>query len=289
MIVKPIKILLTGSTGQVGWELHRALTPFGKIIAPTRDQFNLAAPDTLKERIQQWKPDVIINTAAYTSVDQAEDEPELAFTINAKAPRVIAEEAAKLKILLVHYSTDYVFDGGKKRPYTEDDSPNPINVYGESKMLGEQAIQESIEQYLIIRSSWIYSHRGKNFLNTMLKLFQQKQEIKVIDDQIGTPTSARVVAEVTSKMLRESLQNKKNLSGEIYHLTTGGKTTWYGFAKEILSKADVESNISIIPIPSIEYDVKALRPPMSLLDNSKIILDYKVNQPDWKDALALEI
>jgi len=286
---KSKRILLTGSAGQVGWELQRALTLFGEIIAPNRDQFNLAAPETLREKIQQWKPDLIINPAAYTAVDQAEDEPALAFTINATAPRAIAEEAAKLKIPLLHYSTDYVFDGKKSAPYTEEDGPNPLNVYGESKLQGEQAIQEILEQHIIIRSSWIYSHRRDNFLNTMLRLFQQKREIKVVDDQIGAPTSARVVAEVTSILLRESLQNSNNLTSKVYHLTTAGKTTWYGFAKEILSRADVKSKISILPISSTEYKVKALRPSMSLLNNRKLTTDYQVHQPDWKSALALEI
>jgi dTDP-4-dehydrorhamnose reductase len=286
---KPKRILLTGSTGQVGWELNRALASFGELITPNRKQFNLAAPETLRAKIQQWEPDLIINPAAYTAVDKAEDEPGLAFTINATAPKVIAEEAAKLKIPLVHYSTDYVFDGKNSAPYTEKDSTNPLNVYGESKLLGEKAIQETLEQHLIIRSSWIYSHRGKNFLNTMLRLFQQKQEIKVVDDQVGAPTSARVVAEVTSIILRERLQNSKHLMREIYHLSTAGETTWYGFSKEIMSRVCAESNISILPISTTEYDVKALRPPMSLLDNSKLISDFKVNQSTWENALALEL
>ena len=228
------RILLTGSSGQVGWELHRTLMPHGEIIAPNREAFDLSKPETLRKKIQEWKPDLIINPAAYTAVDQAEDEPELAFTINATAPRVIAEEAEKLKIPLIHYSTDYIFDGEKKTPYKENDTPNPLNVYGESKLLGEQAIQQTIEQYLIIRTSWVYSHRGKNFVNTILKLAKEREELNIIDDQIGAPTSASLIANITALMVYSRAINNDTVQSGIYNLTANGVASWHGFSEQIM-------------------------------------------------------
>jgi len=286
---EPTRILLTGSTGQVGWELHRSLMPLGEIIAPNRKQFDLANPESLRSKIQEWKPDIIINPAAYTAVDQAEDEAELAFTINAAAPKVLAEEASRLKIPLIHYSTDYVFDGKKETPYTEQDAPNPLNVYGESKLVGENTIQKTTEQHLILRTSWVYSHRRNNFLTTMLKLFQEKEEIKVVDDQVGAPTSSRILAETTAALFNNgNHQNNIMLEG-IYHLTASGNTTWYDFAKEIQTALDLKEKTNIIPISSKEYATKAIRPPMSLLNNDKITTEISIIQPDWKLTMALEV
>jgi len=286
---EPTRILLTGSTGQVGWELHRSLIPLGEIIAPNRKQFDLANPESLRSKIQEWKPDIIINPAAYTAVDQAEDEAELAFTINAAAPKVLAEEASRLKIPLIHYSTDYVFDGKKETPYTEQDAPNPLNVYGESKLVGENTIQKTTEQHLILRTSWVYSHRRNNFLTTMLKLFQEKEEIKVVDDQVGAPTSSRILAETTAALFNNgNHQNNIMLEG-IYHLTASGNTTWYDFAKEIQTALDLKEKTNIIPISSKEYATKAIRPPMSLLNNDKITTEISIIQPDWKLTMALEV
>jgi len=286
---EPTRILLTGSTGQVGWELHRSLMPLGEIIAPNRKQFDLANPESLRSKIQEWKPDIIINPAAYTAVDQAEDEAELAFTINAAAPKVLAEEASRLKIPLIHYSTDYVFDGKKETPYTEQDAPNPLNVYGESKLVGENTIQKTTEQHLILRTSWVYSHRRNNFLTTMLKLFQEKEEIKVVDDQVGAPTSSRILAETTAALFNNgNHQNNIMLEG-IYHLTASGNTTWYDFAKEIQTALDLKEKTNIIPISSKEYTTKAIRPSMSLLNNDKITTETSIIQPDWKLTMALEV
>jgi len=286
---EPTRILLTGSTGQVGWELHRSLMPLGEIIAPNRKQFDLANPESLRSKIQEWKPDIIINPAAYTAVDQAEDEAELAFTINAAAPKVLAEEASRLKIPLIHYSTDYVFDGKKETPYTEQDAPNPLNVYGESKLVGENTIQKTTEQHLILRTSWVYSHRRNNFLTTMLKLFQEKEEIKVVDDQVGAPTSSRILAETTAALFNNgNHQNNIMLEG-IYHLTASGNTTWYDFAKEIQTALDLKEKTNIIPISSKEYTTKAIRPSMSLLNNDKITTETSIIQPDWKLIMALEV
>ena len=201
----------------------------------------------------------------------------------------MAEEAEKLSIPLIHYSTDYVFDGKKTIPYTEEDEPNPINMYGESKLLGEQAIQETLERQLILRTSWVYSHRGNNFLNTILRLLQERDEIKVVDDQIGAPTSARLIAESTEKLLRNSIQGYGDLIRGTYHLTAGGSTSWYGFAREILTTLNASIKTSILPISSSEYVVKARRPSMSVLDNHKMISNTDVGQPDWKHDMVLEM
>jgi dTDP-4-dehydrorhamnose reductase len=289
ILQKPKRILLTGGTGQVGWELQRSLMPLGEVIAPTRKQFNLADPESLRKKIQEWRPDLIINAAAYTAVDQAEDEPELAYAINAKAPRVIAEEAEKQKIPLIHYSTDYIFDGTKETPYLEEDTPNPINVYGESKLKGEWVIKKIIDQHLILRTSWVYSYRGNNFLNTMLRLFEERDEIKVVDDQIGAPTSARLIAESTVALFKGNNRDFGSLIKGTYHMTAGGSTSWYGVAKEIFTLQGNDIHLSIIPTSSAGYAVKARRPLMSLLDNHKILSVTKNTQTDWKKAMALEV
>jgi dTDP-4-dehydrorhamnose reductase len=282
------KILLTGGTGQVGYELQTTLKPLGEIWAPGRDEFDLVNPDSLRRKIQAYQPDLIVNPAAYTAVDQAESEPDLARAINAEAPRVMAEEAHKLNIPLIHYSTDYVFDGTKTEPYTEDDVPNPLNVYGQTKLEGERAIQAAHDQYLIFRTSWVYSTtRGKNFYRTMLKLFQEKEEIRVVDDQIGAPTSAQFLAEKTVEIIGEFWGGSCIPKAcKICHLTPSGKTSWYEFAGEIHRwKLDAKAGDAfvlrrIIPIPTSEYKTSAARPKMSLLDSDCEL--SKKNRPDWK-------
>jgi dTDP-4-dehydrorhamnose reductase len=281
------RILLTGGTGQIGWELQRSLKSQGEIIAPSRKEFDLSKPESLRTKIKEWKPDLIINPAAYTLVDQAENEPELAFTINATAPRVMAEEAAKLNIPLLHYSTDYVFDGNKTTPYNEDDDPNPLNVYGESKLSGDRSIQKVLEDHLILRTQWVYSQRRNNFLKTMLKKFQEQSEVKVVNDQIGTPTSARLIADITARLVSTKICSVSNNISGLFNLTASGQTTWFGFAKEILATMDTVT--SIIPISSLEYEVKAVRPTRSLLDNHKLISNIGMFQLDWKTVLAKEI
>jgi len=271
------KILLTGGTGQVGYELQTMLKPLGSVWAPSHQEFDLANPESLRKKIQDYQPDLIVNPAAYTAVDQAESEPELARTINAEAPRVMAEEAHKRRIPLIHYSTDYVFDGTKTEPYTEEDEPNPLNVYGKTKLEGERAIQQAHDQYLILRTSWVYSPtRGKNFYRTMLKLFQEKEEIHVVDDQIGAPTSAQFLAEKTAQILNR-LKTKEQ--GEdrwgLYHLTEGEVMSWYRFASKIYIEFMVD-NVNrlitkrIVPMSSNEYPVAAKRPKMSLLSIIKL-------------------
>lgn len=271
------KILLTGGTGQVGYELQTTLKSLGTVWAPGRQEFDLSDPESLRAKIQAYQPNLIVNPAAYTAVDQAESEPELAQVINAEAPRVMAEEAHKLGIPLIHYSTDYVFDGMKAQPYTEEDEPNPLNVYGKTKLEGERAIQQSHDQYLILRTSWVYSpKRGKNFYRTMLRLFQEKEEIRVVDDQIGAPTSAQFLAEKTAEILS---QLKTKEEGEdrfgLYHLTESEVMSWYGFAEKIAQDA-VAMNLNlktkkIWPIPSNEFEMVAKRPRNSQIGCSKIL------------------
>jgi len=274
------KILLTGGTGQVGYELQNTLKTLGEIWAPTRQEFDLANPESLRTKIQAYQPDLIINPAAYTAVDQAESEPELAYTINAEAPRVLAEEAHKLNIPLIHYSTDYVFDGTKTEPYAEEDEPNPLNVYGKTKIEGERAIQAVHDQYLILRTSWVYSPtRGKNFYRTMLRLLQEKEEIRVVDDQIGAPTSARFLAEKTAEILS---QLKSKEQGEdrwgLYHLTESETMSWYGFAQEIFENENNSpyKTQKIVSISSAEYKTQARRPKNSYLDLQKIKAQFQL-------------
>jgi dTDP-4-dehydrorhamnose reductase len=282
------KILLTGGTGQVGYELQATLKPLGEIWVPRRQEFDLADPESLRKKIQDYQPDLIVNPAAYTAVDQAESEPELARIINAEAPRVMAEEAHKLGIPLIHYSTDYVFDGTKAEPYTEEDEPNPLNVYGKTKLEGERAIQKAHDQCLILRTSWVYSPtRGKNFYRTILKLFQEKEEIRVVDDQIGAPTSAQFLAEKTVEIIEEFWDGSSiQKACKIFHLTPSGKTSWYGFAGEIhrwklAAKAgDAFVLRRIIPISTSEYKTPVARPKMSLLDSDCEL--FQKNRSDWK-------
>jgi len=276
------KILLTGGTGQVGHELQTTLKPLGAVWAPGRDEFDLANPESLRAKIQAYRPDLIVNSAAYTAVDQAESEPDLAQVINAEAPRVLAEEAHKLNIPLIHYSTDYVFDGIKTEPYTEDDVPNPLNVYGKTKLEGERAIQAAHDQCLTLRTSWVYSPtRGKNFFRTMLQLFQEKDEIRVVDDQIGTPTSAQFLSENTTEILSQ-LKTKEQVENRwgLYHLTENKVMSWYGFAQKILEQAKKGVSQlkvkSIQPVTSNEFKTVAKRPINSQLSCSKICQAFEL-------------
>jgi dTDP-4-dehydrorhamnose reductase len=197
------KILITGKNGQVGWELQRVLAPLGEVIAIDRKEMDLANPDAIRARIREIKPDIIVNAAAYTAVDKAESEPDLALAVNGIAPGILAEEAKRLGALLVHYSTDYVFDGTKSSPYAEEDSPNPLNVYGKTKLAGERAIAASGADYLILRTSWVYSARGKNFMLTILRLARERDELRIVDDQVGAPTSSIAIAQATARILAQ--------------------------------------------------------------------------------------
>jgi dTDP-4-dehydrorhamnose reductase len=289
-----VKILLTGATGQVGWELVRTLMPVGEVQAVERSQADLADLSSLRGIIQRQRPDVIVNPAAYTAVDKAETEQGQAFLINAEAPGVIAEEANKIGALLVHYSTDYVFDGTKSSLYVEDDTANPVNVYGASKLAGEQAIQAVAGDYLILRTSWVYASRGNNFLRTILRLAAEREELRIVADQIGAPTWARLIAETTAHIVRQSLLEKRDskFKSGIYHLTTSGDTSWHGFAQKIVDIVREQGNLTlknkaIYPIPTTDYPLPAQRPANSRLSTQRLEQQFGLSLPSWDNALRL--
>lgn len=284
-----MKILLLGENGQLGRELSRSLLSLGELTALNRQQCDLSNPEVIPKVVGEIKPDIIVNAAAYTTVDKAEEEEEKATVVNGTAVAVLAEQAKRHHALLVHYSTDYVFDGIKSTPYIEEDSPNPINAYGRSKLLGEQAIQEHAGQYLIFRTSWIFSSRGANFIRTMLRLAQENDELRVIVDQLGSPTSAELIADITAKVLQQIItHSKEEPISELYHLTAGGETSWYGFARQLVTtaiKLGDKLKVSpekILPIKSEDYVVAARRPLNSRLDTSKLRADYEISLPQWE-------
>lgn len=284
-----MKILLTGKNGQVGWELQRTLAPLGEVIAVNRQALDLANPDAIRALIRQVKPALIVNPAAHTAVDKAESEPELAMAVNGIAPGIMAEEAKRLGAAMIHYSTDYVFDGGKTTPYTEKDMPNPGNVYGKTKLAGEQAIQAVGIPHLILRTSWVYGTRGRNFLLTILRLAQERDELKIVDDQVGAPTSSRMIAEATAQILAQTRGNLGGASG-LYHLTAAGQTSWYGFAAAILesqARATGVVGARLTPIPTSDYPLPAPRPMYSLMANDKLQRAFGVAIPAWQDGLNL--
>ncbi|MBW4684012.1 MAG: dTDP-4-dehydrorhamnose reductase [Komarekiella atlantica HA4396-MV6] len=288
-----MKILLTGVTGQVGWELQRTLITLGEVISVGRCQMDLAQLNTIRRIIREVQPDLIINPAAYTAVDQAESEPDLVMAINSIAPGAIAEEAKRLGAAMIHYSTDYVFDGLNTTPYTEADKPNPQNVYGMTKLAGEQAIMAVGVPYLILRTSWIYGLRGKNFLLTMQKLAQEREEIRVVNNQIGAPTWSRLIAEATAQILSQARQNVSGFIASksgIYHLTANGQTSWYGFAKAIFDHNFQQSERKLqrlIAITSKEYPTAASRPAYSLLNSEKLYNTFGLILPEWQKSLEL--
>ncbi len=289
-----MKILLTGKNGQVGWELNRSLLPLGEVIALGRKEADFSKPEELRTLVREIKPDVIVNAAAYTAVDKAESEEELATLINGVAPGVLAEEAKRIGALLIHYSTDYVFDGTKETPYTENDIPNPINAYGRSKLAGEQAIQSVGSDYLIFRTSWVYAARGNNFLRTIMRLAQEREELNIVVDQIGTPTWARLIADASAHCIRQSLEQMRinTFTSDLYNLTSVGETSWYGFANAIVDNArhvavgKLKLN-NIVSIPTIEYPTLAKRPSNSCLTTEKLERQFNLKMPSWEQALGL--
>jgi dTDP-4-dehydrorhamnose reductase len=281
-----VKVLINGRHGQVSHELQRRLGAVGELIVLGRDQLDLAQPDQIRRQVQNIRPDLIINAAAHTAVDLAESEPQAAFAINAVAPGVLAEEALALDIPLIHYSTDYVFDGMKAGPYTEDDTPNPLGVYGKSKLAGEQAIRDVQGKHLILRTSWVYSSHGRNFLLTMQRLLQEKPELRVVADQIGAPTWAGTIANSTLALI-ERWQANEVADWGTYHLTAQGETSWLGFAQAIGEALRQQGKpcARLIAIPSSDYPTPAARPLNSRLDCSRLQRDWGVSQPEWQTAL----
>ena len=283
----PLNILISGKTGQVAVELQKHLAGLGNLIVLGRDVLDLSQPEQIRAQVRAHKPDLIIIAAAHTAVDQAESEPELAFAINAIAPGVFAEEAAALGIPLIHYSTDYVFDGSKPAPYIEDDATNPLGVYGKSKLAGELAIAASGAQHLILRTSWVYSTHGKNFLLTMQRLLQERPELRVVADQIGAPTWAGTIAQSTRALIERWQAGEAGAWGT-YHLTAQGETSWFGFTQAIAAHLSAQGKTcaTLEPIPASAYPTPAARPQNSRLDCSKLAREWGVTQPDWDAALS---
>lgn len=288
-----MKILLLGKSGQVGWELQRALAPLGELVALDRQGENglcgdLADLDGLRKTIRSLQPDVIVNAAAYTAVDQAESEPELAYLINALAPQVMADAMRERNGWLVHYSTDYVFDGTGTEPWCETDQPAPLNQYGQSKLQGELAIAQSGCQHLIFRTSWVYAVRGNNFAKTMLRLAAERQQLNVIDDQIGAPTGAELLADVTAHALMQAIAQPQ-LSG-LYHLAAAGQTSWRGYARYVIEQARSMGTVlkvqCIEPIPTTAYPTPATRPHNSKLDTRKLRQSFALQLPDWQNGVS---
>ena len=279
-------ILLLGATGQVGHELTRTLAPLGTVRAPGRDEVDLAAPETLRRAVAQVDPALVVNAAAYTDVNGAEDEPERAAMLNAEAPRVLAEAAREAEAWLVHYSTDYVFDGEKRTPYTEDDTPNPINVYGRTKWEGEQALRDVGERSVVLRTSWVYSNRRSNFVRTMLGLVDEHDTLTVVDDQIGVPTWAGWLAEATATIGEQLLAagDPSPLRG-LYHLAGTGQTSWYGFARAIFAQFG-RTDVTVEPVPSTEYPTPAPRPAYTALDSTRARTTFDLALPTWTAQLA---
>jgi dTDP-4-dehydrorhamnose reductase len=282
-------ILLTGKNGQVGWELQRTLATLGKVVALDVEELDLTNPTAIREAVRAIRPQIIVNPAAYTAVDRAESETGIAYAINAEAPGVFAEEARMLDAWMVHYSTDYIFDGTKQGAYTEADAPNPQSVYGKTKLAGEEAVRAAGGKHLILRTSWVYGSRGHNFMLTMLRLARERSELRVVDDQVGAPTWCRSLAEITAQVMAQvhlPIKEAEQVSGT-YHLTSSGKVSWHGFARAILEHSGMEKLPSLVAIPSHEYPTPAVRPKNSVLSNEKLEHTFGLAAGDWQANLEL--
>jgi dTDP-4-dehydrorhamnose reductase len=291
--VTPLRILLTGASGQVGWELARSLMPLGVVMTPGRGECDLSQPGTLATLADAAKPDVMVNAAAYTAVDQAEKEVDVAMAVNAHAPGVLAQAARRHGALFVHYSTDYVFDGTKAGAYTESDATGPRSVYGRSKLAGEEAVRASGADYLIFRTSWVYAARGKNFVKTMLRLAAEREELRVVADQIGAPTWARLIADSTAFAVQQALaqRSRGSFASDTYNLTAAGETSWHGFAGAIIASAQARGvNLkcrNVVPITTADYPLPAQRPANSRLAGDKLASQFGLRMPAWEHALQL--
>ena len=285
-----MRVLLTGKNGQIGWELARLLPDWGETVATGREDLDLSRPAAIRETVRRVRPDLIVNAAAYTDVNRAESEPERAQALNATAVAILAEEAKALGAALVHFSTDYVFDGLKSTgPYGENDSTNPQSVYGSSKRDGEDALRQAGIPHLILRTSWVYGGRGKNFFLLVRKLAEERDTLTMVDDQTGAPTWCRCIAEATLQILHgwypdRSPRPDAERTG-IYHLSCAGRTTWYGFANAILEGSHLSKPPRVVPIATSEFPTPAVRPPYSVLSNAKLERAFGVRLPSWQDAL----
>lgn len=299
-----LRLLITGCNGQVGWHLQRTLAPMGEVLAIDLEQLDLTDLNAVGRTVREFAPDVVVNAAAYTAVDKAESEPELARAINVAAPAKIAEECARLGALLMHYSTDYVYDGSKESPYEESDRVGPLSVYGETKLAGDQAILASGCAHIILRTTWVYDIRGKNFLRTVLRLAREKEELRIVGDQFGAPTWARELAQATTTILARLLERKRvtgSWDSGIFHCTASGRTSWAGFAQAILE--DYEELLDwpaetgefggplkakcVVEIATEEYPTPAKRPRNSVLSNAKVQAAFGITLPDWRSQLRL--
>jgi dTDP-4-dehydrorhamnose reductase len=303
--MKP-RILLTGKNGQVGRELERILAGTTQLRALGRQELDLARPECIRREIREFQPQIIINAGAYTAVDKAESEEPLARAINTDAPAVMAEEAKKIGAALVHYSTDYVFDGTKNRPYIESDTTNPLSAYGRTKLAGENAIREAGGRYLIFRTEWVYATRGKNFLLTILRLATEREELRIVSDQLGAPTWSRDIASSTVNVISAEWEHSAGADflasrSGIYHMTAAGETSWFGFASAIVEQvhrcAELPAWVTtaigdrqliakqILPIATKDYPTPARRPAYSVLSNALLKQTFGVELPDWRVQL----
>ena len=288
---QPPRVLILGAAGQLGVELQRSFAGRAEVTALSRHELDLSAEQQIRAAVRHTAPQAILNAAAYTAVDRAESEPEPAMAINAHAPRILAEEALRLNALLVHYSTDYVFDGGKSSPWTEADTPHPLNVYGATKLAGEEAIRAVGGRYLIFRTSWVYAPHGKNFLLTMLRLGRERDRLSIVDDQLGAPTTASELAQATHSIVSGILAGQfgppEDWAG-LYHMTCSGSTTWYGFAQAIFQRAAQllqQRSPELLPIPSSQYPTPARRPQNSVLSNALLEARFGLRLAPWPAAL----
>lgn len=301
-----LRVLITGANGQVGWHLQRTLAPVGELLAIDIDQVDFTDLDAVARAVRDFAPDVVVNAAAYTAVDKAEGEPDLARVLNAGAPAQIAAECARTGALMVHYSTDYVYGGSKTSPYEETDATHPLSVYGETKLAGDQAILASGCPAIILRTTWVYDIRGKNFLRTVLRLAREKEELRIVGDQFGAPTWARALAQATAIIVARSLEHNKvtgHWENGLFHLTAAGQTSWAGFAKAILD--DYEDYIDwpadcgefgeplkakrVVEITTEQYHTPARRPRNSILSNAKVQQAFGIFMPDWRSQLRLAL
>ena len=285
------KILVTGNKGQVGFELMKTLAPLGKVIGVDIKECDLAQSAMIDALLDRVKPDIIVNPAAYTAVDKAESEPTVAHAINAQAPKTLARQASRRNIPIIHFSTDYIFDGTKEEAYVEEDPANPKSVYGKTKWLGEEAVRSNAAKHVILRTSWVFGAHGVNFLKTMLKLSQERDKMSIVSDQFGAPTSARMLAEVTAEIVKQLLQEFSYRKYGTYHLVADGETSWYGYAKYVVEQANalgMETKLTPANIKAIktkDFPLPAPRPANSRLDTTKVKETFGISLPTWQSEV----